>query len=29
MFEDNKEDETMEAEGDETRKSMDTDDEVY
>ena len=29
IFEDDKDDETTEAEGDETRKSMDTDDEVY
>ena len=29
MFEDEEEDESMEAEGDETRKSMDMDDEVY
>ena len=29
MFEDEEEDESMEAEEDETRKSMDTDDEVY
>ena len=29
MFKDEEEDESTEAEGDETRKSMDTDDEVY